>query len=325
MLAVPMNDGVQPRLVPPAFVEDNINEVFDAVDAGRAEGTVTAVDRYGNRTAIPTPDGVNHDTLGRPLEFSSHPVLAKNVRRRLIRMLRGQYCRDHAWNDAESGDWVTCVGLPDDLGATVSEEHMASLKPVLNTPAADPYRLVARYNARRYSPCTLDVLIRLAYQAAPNYSTNWRQADSKRRFAVPPIPKRNRDGWDGMNRVRDRWSGCEWVYPALEYFDPVRLLLRESRQGGLPESFQYPLRTSKGEFRLEKGCMTPRALILLDGKPVGVMISEDCDEPFTDIPPEWCAVPLPDGATGTAVDELLPDGDFKPSFQQALLDFAERF
>lgn len=80
MLSVPINGQVQPRLIPPMFVEDNISDMFKAVDAGH-NIVVTAVDEYGNRTSITTPDNVNHDMLGRPLEFASHPVLMRNVRR----------------------------------------------------------------------------------------------------------------------------------------------------------------------------------------------------------------------------------------------------
>lgn len=77
-------------------------------------------------------------------------------------------------------------------------------------------------------------------------------------------------------------------------------------------------------FTLEDG-RVDHALILLDGRPVGVMICEDEDDPLTDMPPEWCAVPLPDGVTGRDIDRVLPDGGFVPSFQQAMLGFAERF
>lgn len=63
MLSVPINGQVQSRLIPPTFVEDNISDMFKAVDAGR-NIVVTAVDEYGNRTSITTPDNVNHDMLG---------------------------------------------------------------------------------------------------------------------------------------------------------------------------------------------------------------------------------------------------------------------
>ena len=68
MLSVPIDGQVQSRLIPPTFVEDNISDMFKAVDAGH-NIVVTAVDEYGNRTSITTPDNVNHDMLGRSLEF----------------------------------------------------------------------------------------------------------------------------------------------------------------------------------------------------------------------------------------------------------------
>ena len=327
MLAVPMNGGVQPRLIPPAFVKDNIGEMFDAVDAGLTVD-VTAVDQHGNHVIVPTPDGANHDMLGRPLKFASHPVLMQNVRRWLIWLLQAQYCREYAWDAAELGDWTACIGLPDDLNVTVTDEHLRLLKPVFNKDDADVCKLVTQYDRQHYAPCTLGTLIRLAERTTPNYAlgreTHWCMADRYRKIVVQPTPK---EDWDGMNRVRDRWSGCEWVYPALEQsVNPVKLLRREFKQGGLPESFHYPLETDKGEFRLNH--ISQRAIILLDGKPVGLMVHDDCDEPFTDkVPPEWCAIRLPDGVTGRAIYSVLPDeGDeFKPSFQQALLDFADRF
>lgn len=51
MLSVPINGQVQSRLIPPTFVEDNISDMFKAVDAGH-NIVVTAVDEYGNRTSI---------------------------------------------------------------------------------------------------------------------------------------------------------------------------------------------------------------------------------------------------------------------------------
>jgi hypothetical protein len=93
MLSVPINGQVQSRLIPPTFVEDNISDMFKAVDAGH-NIVVTAVDEYGNRTSITTPDNVNHDMLGRPLEFASHPVLMRNVRRWMVWLLQAQYCKD---------------------------------------------------------------------------------------------------------------------------------------------------------------------------------------------------------------------------------------
>lgn len=43
MLSVPINGQVQSRLIPPTFVEDNISDMFKAVDAGH-NIVVTAVD-----------------------------------------------------------------------------------------------------------------------------------------------------------------------------------------------------------------------------------------------------------------------------------------
>lgn len=51
MLSVPIDGQVQSRLIPPTFVEDNISDMFKAVDAGH-NIVVTAVDEYGNRTSI---------------------------------------------------------------------------------------------------------------------------------------------------------------------------------------------------------------------------------------------------------------------------------
>lgn len=45
MLSVPINGQVQSRLIPPTFVEDNISDMFKAVDAGH-NIVVTAVDEY---------------------------------------------------------------------------------------------------------------------------------------------------------------------------------------------------------------------------------------------------------------------------------------
>ena len=61
------------------------------------------------------------------------------------------------------------------------------------------------------------------------------------------------------------------------------------------------------------------------GKPVGLMFSDDCEEPFTDrIPPEWCATPLPENYKTTPLNRNIPvNGEFKPSFQQAMLGFVE--
>lgn len=57
MLSVPIDGQVQSRLIPPTFVEDNISDMFKAVDAGH-NIVVTAVDEYGNRTSITTPDNL---------------------------------------------------------------------------------------------------------------------------------------------------------------------------------------------------------------------------------------------------------------------------
>lgn len=114
MLSVPINGQVQPRLIPPTFVEDNISDMFKAVDAGH-NIVVTAVDEYGNRTSITTPDNVNHDMLGRPLEFASHPVLMRNVRRWMVWLLQAQYCKDYKWDTNRLGGWMEVLGLPADL------------------------------------------------------------------------------------------------------------------------------------------------------------------------------------------------------------------
>lgn len=156
-----------------------------------------------------------------------------------------------------------------------------------------------------------------------NATTRWCQTDRYRKLSIQPNPKEN---WDGMDRVRDCWSGCEWAYPALErYYNPIRLLRDEYRRGGLPETFHYPIHTTKGEYRLAKGQISPHATILLNGKPVGLMFSDDCEEPFTDrIPPEWCATPLPENYKTTPLNRNIPvNGEFKPSFQQAMLGFVE--
>lgn len=326
MLSVPINGQVQSRLIPPTFVEDNISDMFKAVDAGH-NIVVTAVDEYGNRTSITTPDNVNHDMLGRPLEFASHPVLMRNVRRWMVWLLQAQYCKDYKWDTNRLGGWMEVLGLPADLDIPVTEEHLRMLKPVFNKDDADPYRLVARYDKQHYASCTLSTLIRLAEQTTPNYalnnSTRWCQTDRYRKLSIQPNPKEN---WDGMDRVRDCWSGCEWAYPALErYYNPIRLLRDEYRRGGLPETFHYPIHTTRGEYRLAKGQISPHATILLNGKPVGLMFSDDCEEPFTDrIPPEWCATPLPENYKTTPLNRNIPvNGEFKPSFQQAMLGFVE--
>lgn len=156
-----------------------------------------------------------------------------------------------------------------------------------------------------------------------NNPARWCQTDRYRKLSIQPNPKEN---WDGMDRVRDCWSGCEWAYPALErYYNPIRLLRDEYRRGGLPETFHYPVQTSRGEYRLAKGQISPHATILLNGKPVGLMFSDDCEEPFTDrIPPEWCAIPLPENYKTTPLNRNIPvNGEFKPSFQQAMLGFVE--
>lgn len=151
------------------------------------------------------------------------------------------------------------LGLPADLDIPVTEEHLRVLKPVFNKDDADPYRLVARYDKQHYASCTLSTLIRLAEQTTPNYALNnptrWCQTDRYRKLSIQPNPKEN---WDGMDRVRDCWSGCEWAYPALErYYNPIRLLRDEYRRGGLPETFHYPIHTTKGEYRLAKGQISP--------------------------------------------------------------------
>lgn len=258
MLSVPIDGQVQSRLIPPTFVEDNISDMFKAVDAGH-NIVVTAVDEYGNRTSITTPDNVNHDMLGRSLEFASHPVLMRNVRRWMVWLLQAQYCKDYKWDTNRLGGWMEVLGLPADLDVPVTEEHLRVLKPVFNKDDADPYRLVARYDKQHYASCTLGTLIRLAEQTTPNYALNnptrWCQTDRYRKLSIQPNPKEN---WDGMDRVRDCWSGCEWAYPALErYYNPIRLLRDEYRRGGLPETFHYPIHTTRGEYRLAKGQISP--------------------------------------------------------------------
>lgn len=251
----------------------------------------------------------------------------RNVRRWMVWLLQAQYCKDYKWDTNRLGGWMEVLGLPADLDIPVTEEHLRVLKPVFNKDDADPYRLVARYDKQHYASCTLSTLIRLAEQTTPNYALNnptrWCQTDRYRKLSIQPNPKEN---WDGMDRVRDCWSGCEWAYPALErYYNPIRLLRDEYRRGGLPETFHYPIHTTKGEYRLAKGQISPHATILLNGKPVGLMFSDDCEEPFTDrIPPEWCATPLPENYKTTPLNRNIPvNGEFKPSFQQAMLGFVE--
>lgn len=103
------------------------------------------------------------------------------------------------------------------------------------------------------------------------------------------------------------------------------MLIRQESCSWLPETFHYPIHTSRGEYRLAKGQISPHATILLNGKPVGLMFSDDCEEPFTDrIPPEWCATPLPENYKTTPLNRNIPiNGEFKPSFQQAMLGFVE--
>lgn len=200
MLSVPIDGQVQSRLIPPTFVEDNISDMFKAVDAGH-NIVVTAVDEYGNRTSITTPDNVNHDMLGRSLEFASHPVLMRNVRRWMVWLLQAQYCKDYKWDTNRLGGWMEVLGLPADLDVPVTEEHLRVLKPVFNKDDADPYRLVARYDKQHYASCTLGTLIRLAEQTTPNYALNnptrWCQTDRYRKLSIQPNPKEN---WDGMDR-----------------------------------------------------------------------------------------------------------------------------
>ena len=126
MLSVPINGQVQPRLIPPTFVEDNISDMFKAVDAGH-NIVVTAVDEYGNRTSITTPDNVNHDMLGRPLEFASHPVLMRNVRRWMVWLLQAQYCKDYKWDTNRLGGWMEVLGLPADLDIPMNYRDGLSL------------------------------------------------------------------------------------------------------------------------------------------------------------------------------------------------------
>ncbi len=106
--------------------------VFHIKDA-KSNIVVTAVDEYGNRTSITTPDNVNHDMLGRPLEFASHPVLMRNVRRWMVWLLQAQYCKDYKWDTNRLGGWMEVLGLPADLDIPVTEEHLRVLKPVFNT------------------------------------------------------------------------------------------------------------------------------------------------------------------------------------------------
>ena len=114
MLSVPIDGQVQSRLIPPTFVEDNISDMFKAVDAGH-NIVVTAVDEYGNRTSITTPDNVNHDMLGRSLEFASHPVLMRNVRRWMVGCCKRNTARSYKWDTNRLGGWMEVLGLPADL------------------------------------------------------------------------------------------------------------------------------------------------------------------------------------------------------------------
>lgn len=199
MLSVPINGQVQSRLIPPTFVEDNISDMFKAVDAGH-NIVVTAVDEYGNRTSITTPDNVNHDMLGRPLEFASHPVLMRNVRRWMVWLLQAQYCKDYKWDTNRLGGWMEVLGLPADLDIPVTEEHLRVLKPVFNKDDADPYRLVARYDKQHYASCALSTLIRLAEQTTPNYALN-----------IPPAGVKPTDTANSASNPIRKKTGTEWT------------------------------------------------------------------------------------------------------------------
>ena len=262
MLSVPINSQVQPRLIPPTFVEDNISDMFKAVDAGH-NIVVTAVDEYGNRTSITTPDNVNHDMLGRPLEFASHPVLMRNVRRWMVWLLQAQYCKDYKWDTNRLGGWMEVLGLPADLDIPVTEEHLRVLKPVFNKDDADPYRLVARYDKQHYASCTLSTLIRLAEQTTPNYALNnparWCQTDRYRKLSIQPIRKKTGTEWTGYATVGADANGHTPHWNATI----IRFDYYATNTGGedylKPSTIQYTRQEANTGWRKDKSAPTQQS------------------------------------------------------------------
>lgn len=63
----------------------------------------------------------------------------------------------------------------------------------------------------------------------------------------------------------------------------------------------------------------------VDMERLGLQLTTFNIQDFTDrIPPEWCATPLPENYKTTPLNRNIPvNGEFKPSFQQAMLGFVE--
>lgn len=161
------------------------------------------------------------------------------------------------------GGWMEVLGLPADLDIPVTEEHLRVLKPVFNKDDADPYRLVARYDQ-----ATL-CFMHPQHSHTVSRTNHAKLCPEQSHPLVPnrPIPQtqhptqserklgRNGQGTRLLERMR-------MGIPRIErYYNPIRLLRDEYRRGGLPETFHYPIHTTKANtgWRKDKSAPTQQS------------------------------------------------------------------
>ena len=318
MLAVRTPVGVEPRLRVPRLDLTNVQQVLDDLDAGRpAALEISCPDDESMRADVPAC--LAHNTLGHNPGIASHPLLAKNVTGDLRRLANIAYAHSHRWEEREYGPWEEHIGLPADRNVPVTGEHLRLLEPVYPTVRT----LYDACNAGRWKPCTLGALARQVERRTPHYA--WTTATPMNPKATglkvhgENEAKSSHEQWDGMYRVFDKRSGQHWVYPLTQMRDWTRdevigLLRDEAKQGGLPDSADYPFRGCKGTYAIQAPMVeVQRRTILLDGEPVGEIVCEPYDNdplmPHITRPVEWCWET--DGGYG----------EFLPSFQQAMIDF----
>lgn len=183
----------------------------------------------------------------------------RNVRRWMVWLLQAQYCKDYKWDTNRLGGWMEVLGLPADLDIPVTEEHLRVLKPVFNKDDADP--VSACRTIRQATLCFMHP----QHSHTVSRTNHAKLCPEQSHPLVPnrPIPQtqhptqserklgRNGQGTRLLERMR-------MGIPRIErYYNPIRLLRDEYRRGGLPETFHYPIHTTKGEYRWRKEQSAP--------------------------------------------------------------------
>ena len=256
------NGRRQPRANAPRAEITNLQEVFAMLDAGTEPCIAHAQYANGDRLDVEIPTNYALNSIGRKTRIRGNELFAKRLRQDLGYLARYEWGRNHQWDENELGSWTDAIGVPFD--ETLADSDIAAkLQPVF--PESDIAGWLDLYSIRRGwapVPSTADLIRALLHESV---NTPLRQ----RRPANSGIAYETLDSeYGGMGVARDKRTGQTWMWPMREERDRYdvgywlmnrseadrmdRRMIRnamgeELRRGGLPESFDYPCRTSEGE------------------------------------------------------------------------------